>query len=101
VRGAIVLYLNVGLLFTFSYRLIDEFSPGAYSHLPSPDHQAALRAALAYFSFSNLTTLGIGDIAPSQPMARALATLEAAIGQLFPATLLARAVMKAMQIQDE
>ncbi|HVZ06638.1 potassium channel family protein [Rhodopila sp.] len=97
VRGAVVLYLNIGLLFTFLYRLIAEFSPSAFAHLPGADHQAALRAALEYFSFSDLTTLGIGDIVPIQPMARALAVLEATMGQLFPATLLAYAVTRAMQ----
>lgn len=97
VRGAVVLYLNVGLLFTLLYRVIAALSPGAYSNLPDDEHQAALRAALEYFSFANLTSLGAGDILPIQPMARGMSVLEAAIGHLFPATLLARAVMRAMQ----
>jgi len=47
---------------------------------------------LLYFSFATITTTGYGDIAPVHPLARSLANLEAVIGQLFPATLLARIV---------
>jgi len=39
-----------------------------------------------------LTTTGFGDIAPVHPFARSLANLEAIVGQLYPATILARLV---------
>jgi hypothetical protein len=39
-----------------------------------------------------LTTTGYGDIAPLHPYARSLANVEAIIGQIYPATLLARLV---------
>jgi hypothetical protein len=39
-----------------------------------------------------LTTAGYGDIAPLHPYARSLANVEAIIGQIYPATLLARLV---------
>jgi len=45
-----------------------------------------------YFSYVTLTTLGHGDIAAVSPVARTLAMLEALIGQLFPAILIARLV---------
>jgi hypothetical protein len=51
-----------------------------------------LGAALLYFSFTTLTTAGFGDITPLHPLARNLANLESVIGQLYPATLLARLV---------
>ena len=44
---------------------------------------------MTYFSFVTLTTVGYGDILPVHPLARSLANLEAIIGQLYPATLLA------------
>jgi voltage-gated potassium channel Kch len=47
---------------------------------------------LTYFSLSTLTTTGYGDVVPVLPLARSLANLEAVMGQLFPATLLARIV---------
>ena len=37
-------------------------------------------------------TVGYGDIFPVNPIARVLANLEAVIGQLYPATTLARFV---------
>ena len=49
-------------------------------------------ANLIYFSFVTLTTVGYGDIIPLHPFARGLANIEAIIGQLCPATLLARLV---------
>jgi hypothetical protein len=47
---------------------------------------------LIYFSFATLTTVGYGDIVPVDPFARSLANMESIIGQLYPATLLARLV---------
>jgi Ion channel len=44
-----------------------------------------------------LTSLGYGDIVPVHPYARSLANIEAVIGQLFPATLLARLVTLELQ----
>ena len=41
---------------------------------------------------TTLTTLGYGDILPLRPEARSLATLEALIGQLYPAVLIGRLV---------
>ena len=47
---------------------------------------------MLYFSLSTLTTTGFGDIVPVHPFVRSMANLEAVIGQLYPATLLARLV---------
>jgi hypothetical protein len=47
---------------------------------------------LTYFSFVTLTTLGYGDIAAVHPVARMFVVFEALVGQLYPATLLARLV---------
>jgi voltage-gated potassium channel Kch len=92
VQGAVVLYLNFALFFFVLYRLIDTLAAHAFSGLPQPGVEHGSGAALLYFSFSTLTTTGYGDITPLQPLARNLANLEAVIGQLYPATLLARLV---------
>jgi hypothetical protein len=92
VQGAVVLYLNFGLLFFTIYRLLDDLLPNAFSGLPPAGKEFGSGAALLYFSFSTLTTLGYGDILPVHPLARNIANLEAIIGQLYPATLLARLV---------
>jgi hypothetical protein len=52
----------------------------------------AVAGNLIYFSFVTLTSVGYGDIVSLRPYARGLANVEAIIGQLYPATLLARLV---------
>jgi len=92
IQGAIVLYLNFALIFIALYRLLVEISPGAFKGLPTEPDDPGFVAAITYFSLSTLTTAGFGDIVPIHPFARSLANLEAIIGQLYPATLLARIV---------
>jgi voltage-gated potassium channel Kch len=92
IRGAIVLYLNIGLMFASVHRIIAEALPGAYHGLPSGDDLRGLNAAMTYFSFTTLTTVGYGDITPVHPLARSFAMLEAITGLLFPTTFLARIV---------
>jgi voltage-gated potassium channel Kch len=45
-----------------------------------------------YFSFVTLTTVGYGDITPAILASRSMANLEALVGQLYPAILIARLV---------
>jgi voltage-gated potassium channel Kch len=56
---------------------------------------------LGYFSFTTLATLGLGDVLPLSPLARALVVLEALVGQLFPVILIARLVTLEIQYQRE
>jgi len=92
VQGAIVLYMNFALLFFIAYQLIDHVVANAFVGLPKSGSEHGSGAALLYFSFGSLTTANFGDIRPLYPIARNLTNLEAMIGQLFPATLLARLV---------
>jgi Ion channel len=72
--------------------------PNAFAGLSVSD-SPALGSNMLYFSFGTLTTAGSGDIAPVHPIARSLVNIEAMIGQLYPATLLARLVT--LEIEDE
>lgn len=92
VQGAIVLYMNFALFFFILYQLVDVLVANAFSGLPQTGSEHGSGAALLYFSFGTLTTASYGDIKPLYPIARNLSNLEAVIGQLFPATLLARLV---------
>ena len=56
-------------------------------------------STMVYFSFGTLTTAGSADISPLYPIARSLTNVEAMIGQLYPATLLARIVT--LEIEGE
>jgi hypothetical protein len=92
VQGAIVLYMNFALFFFILYQLVNALVANAFSGLPQSGSEHGSGAALLYFSFGTLTTAAFGDIKPLYPIARNLANLESMIGQLFPATLLARLV---------
>jgi hypothetical protein len=92
VQGAVVLYLNFALFFFVIYRLVETLMPDSFRGLPPSGAEHGTGAALLYFSFTTLTTAGFGDIIPLTPLTRSLANLEAVLGQLFPATLLARLV---------
>ena len=89
VFGAIVLYLLLGLIWAVAYNAIERNAPGSFTG------QAAEASGLAdwvYFSFVTLTTVGYGDVAPVAQGARSLAILEALVGQLYPAVIIARLV---------
>jgi hypothetical protein len=45
-----------------------------------------------YYSFVTLTTLGFGDIVPTTSLAGMLSSLEAIVGQLYVAIVIARLV---------
>jgi voltage-gated potassium channel Kch len=91
VQGAIVIYLHLALIFSVLYLMVALFAPNAFN----PPINALERSGFAqsiYFSFVALTSTGYGDIVPLHPFTRSLANLEGIIGQLFPATLIARLV---------
>lgn len=87
--GAVVVYLNLALLFMGAYIALSMEFSGAFATLTkAPLHPGEL----LYFSLTTLTSTGYGDIVPVHPLARSLANLEAVVGQLFLAILLARLV---------
>jgi len=99
IQGAIAIYLQISLIFSYLYLIVAATVPHAFR----PDIVVAGQVGdvlekakggpqLMYFSLVTLTSMGYGDIVPVFPVARSLATFEAVIGQLFPATILARLV---------
>lgn len=97
INGAVLLYLTIGQIFVGLYGVLALLAPPAFSGLHLTDGPKLL-SDFIYFSFATLTTVGYGDIAPVHPLARSLSNLEAIIGQLYPATLLARLVT--LELQD-
>jgi hypothetical protein len=89
--GAILVYLSVALTFVALYSIVGLLVPNAFSGMSFGDNPA-LASNVIYFSFVTLTSTGYGDIFPVHPVARSLCNLETIIGQLYPATLLARLV---------
>ena len=98
VRGAVAGYLLLGLSCAYAYALIDFLIPGAFQ-MPAADLQSrkAQSDAFYYFSIVTLTTLGYGDITAIHPVARSVVMMEALLGQLYPAILIARLVTLQME----
>jgi Ion channel len=91
VVGAILLYLLIALIFATLFAFAGLLLADAFSGLAMVD-TPALASNLIYFSFVTLTSTGYGDMVPVHPIARSLCNVETIIGQLYPATLLARLV---------
>lgn len=88
--GAILAYLLLGIGWAGVYGLLeltthDPFDYGDWV-------LGGATAALSYFSFVTLTTLGYGDILPLSELARTLAALEAVVGVMYAAIVVAALV---------
>jgi len=95
--GAVLLYLLISMTFVALFIFVGLIVPKAFTGLTLEDN-TALASNLIYFSFVTLTSTGYGDIVPMHPVARSLCNLETIIGQLYPATLLARLVT--LELED-
>jgi hypothetical protein len=89
--GAILVYLSTAMMFAALFTFVGLLLPKAFSGLEFRD-SPALASNVIYFSVVTLTSTGYGDIFPVHPVARSLCNLETILGQLYPATLLARLV---------
>jgi hypothetical protein len=87
IEGAVTAYLLIGVACGLGYELIESVAPGSFSLAENLD-RSALRGTFEYFSLVTLTTVGYGDVTPLSLPARALATFEGAVGQLYPAILI-------------
>jgi hypothetical protein len=91
--GAICVYILIGLTWSFFYVLILTTSHDAFHINPANNPDNIINwNDLTYYSFVTLTTLGYGDITPVTPIARPVAYLEAILGQVYLAIIIARLV---------
>ncbi len=97
ISGAICAYFLIGVAWAFAYLAMELQWPGAFT-LSGGVSLASLAKAhqelqrLIYYSFVTLTTLGYGDTVPANGPARAASALEAIVGQMYVAILVARLV---------
>jgi hypothetical protein len=86
--GAVSAYLILGLMFAAFYSAMFHFAGGKFF----AGGRAGDTQTFQYFSFTTLTTLGYGDFTAAQSSGQAVAVIEALLGQVFLATLVARLV---------
>jgi hypothetical protein len=87
--GAVCAYFLAGLFWSSIYAIVEMVQPHSFL---IPEGMGDRESVFHYYSFVTLTTLGYGDITPLSQEARSLSVLEAAMGQLYIAVLVARLV---------
>lgn len=99
IYGAICAYLLIGIIWALIYTTIEHaipnsfaFNTGFSANFHALHSQRFYFVHFIYYSFVTQTTLGYGDITPLSNPARMLSSIEAVIGQLYVAVLIARLV---------
>jgi hypothetical protein len=97
--ASLCVYLLLGVLCALAYSLFAYLDPGSFifSFAEEGEDQVMRfggeRTFIAiYYSFVTMSTLGYGDIVPASSLARICAALQAVVGQLYLAVLVARLV---------
>jgi len=85
IMGAICSYFLMGILWAYAYSTLEFFQPGSFQTTQG----TVTYSTLTYYSYVTLTTLGYGDITPVSMAARSFSLLEAIMGQLYIAILIA------------
>lgn len=86
VLGLVTVYLLLGLFFAYLFMTADVLGSGFFAGAEKDP------ASFVYFSYVTLATVGYGDLRAAAGLPRALAVLEAVLGQLYLVTVVALAV---------
>lgn len=87
--GVVSVYLLIGVSFGNLYDFIETLRPGSFV---MGDVGSLGFQKLIYYSFMTLTTVGYGDITPATTAAQSMAIIEAVMGVLYVAVMIARMV---------
>lgn len=91
VFGALCIYLLIGFSFATVYSLLTSLHPNAFYMDPQLNpHTVPNRFDFVYYSFGTLTSLGATGITAVLPQARSFTIVEAILGVLYLAVLIAR-----------
>ena len=104
IQGAVAGYLLLSAIFALAYSLVESIQPGSFQMSQAQDQvraQVVMDRSFYYFSVVTLTTTGYGDITALSPSARTLVMMEALIGQLYTAILIARLVSLHVETKKE
>jgi hypothetical protein len=89
--GALCIYLLVGFSFASVYGMLASLQPNAFYLDPMVNlHRVPGRFDFVYYSLGTMTSLGASGIVPVSDQARSFTVLEALLGVLYLAVLIAR-----------
>jgi len=97
IQGGLSAYLLLGMAWASAFEFVEYLHAGSFHFVYAPANVDELSSKLSYFSFTTLTTVGLGDVTPLTSYARSLSMAEAVTGQLFPAVLMGALVAMALQ----
>lgn len=100
IYGAISAFLLMGMIWSFIYTAFYVANPASFN-VPAEwlTNETVNSFWAIYFSYTTLTTLGYGDIAPQTPLAQSYAVMQAVFGQIFLTVIIARLI--ALHISHE
>jgi len=91
--GALCIYLLVGFTFASVYGMIATLQPRAFYLDPMVNtHVTPDRFDFIYYSFATMTSVGASGIVPASRQARSVTIIEATLGVLYLAVLIARLI---------
>ena len=89
--NAVSAYLLIAIIAAMVHGLIAFFIPNSYNFMEVADTRSDIYE-LMYFSVVTLTTLGYGDYLPLSEVAKSFVAIEALVGQIYIAVIIARLV---------
>lgn len=98
--GSVSLFLLLGLLWTMIYLILFVMDPNAFSGIEAATWQEAF-SRMAYYSFVTLTTLGYGEILPTNRLAEFFVIMEVIIGVFYMAIIVSSLVSVRLAMMDD
>lgn len=98
--GSLSLYILLGLIWSVIYLLLLSMDPTAFSGVEAANWQQSF-SRVAYYSFVTLTTLGYGDILPTNHVAEFFVYLEAIIGVFYMAIIVSSLISLRLAALDK
>ena len=97
--ASLCVYLLLGVLYALAYSVLYSLDPESFIFAFAEDDKTEViqfggeqTLIPIYYSFVTMSTLGYGDIVPTSSLTRMCAALQAVLGQLYLAVLVARLV---------